>query len=168
MEADHLTAKNMSDELNEEQEPLNPVDEQTQESAVDPDVELDIEALKQKAAKADEYKKYADRVTAENKTLKKSSTTNQSSTVTREDYERLDLKTDGYKSDEIDFIMQNGGRSALENPIVMAGIESVRKSKKSIEATPSGTGKSYTYQKYGEKDLRKMSAEELEKIVPQD
>ena len=49
-----FNSETMSDELDEEQEPLNPVDEQAQEPAVDPDVELDIEALKEKAAKADE------------------------------------------------------------------------------------------------------------------
>lgn len=154
----------MSEELNEQQDALNLDAGQAQEP------ELDLEALKEKAAKADEYKKYADRVAAENRDLKKAKeplTTNESSPISRQDFERLDLKTDGYKAEEIDFIMQNGGRKALENPIVMAGIEAVRAKTKSQNATPSGTGKSAVYQKYTERDLRNMPASELEKIIPQ-
>jgi hypothetical protein len=79
----------------------------------------------------------------------------------------LDLKTEGYKSEEVDFLMQNGGRKALDNPIVMAGIDAMRKKQKSQEATPSGTAKSAVYQKFTEADLKKMPLEELEKIVPQ-
>lgn len=148
----------MADEAIEEQELLNPVEETVQETETE-----DPEILKAKIVDLEEKNKqlYA-------RVKKEPLKTNQSSAVTREDYERLELKTDGYKSDEVDVLMQNGGRKALENPIIMAGIESMRAKAKSTEATPSGTGKSYTYQKYGEKDLRKMSAEELEKIIPQD
>ncbi len=161
----------MSDELNEVQEPsiLEVAEPQT---AVDQDVELDIEELKARAAKADEFKGFADRVAKENKELKKkldppkSLQTNESS-PTDERFERLELKTEGYKSDEVDFLMQNGGRKALENPIVMAGIEGIRAKAKSQDATPSGTGKSTVYKKYTEADLKRMPAEELEKIVPQ-
>lgn len=55
--------------------------------AQDEDKELDIEALKAKAAKADEYKKFADRVTAENKELKKQTkpTTNTTDVLSREE-----------------------------------------------------------------------------------
>jgi hypothetical protein len=158
----------MDEQSNEQQEALIP-DESTnqQNDGVDQDVELDIEALKEKAAKADEYKKYADRVTAENKTLKKSSSTNQSPQDSDERFERLELQVAGYKGEEVDFIMRNGGKSALADPLVTGAIDTLRAKAKSQDATPSGTGKSYTYQKFGEKDLRKMSAEELEKIVPQ-
>ena len=158
----------MSDELNEEQS-LETVDSQIQESDVDPNVELDIEALKAKADKADEYKRYADRVSAENKTLKKSRETLQTNESSNkpEDIERLRLEVKGYKGDEVEFLMQNGGVRALDNEIAMAGIEAIRKKSKSTEATPSGTAKSTVYQKYTERDLKNMPASELEKIIPQ-
>ena len=159
----------MSEQDSESQETLIP-DEETipdENVVVDPEPEPDIEALKLKAAKAEEYKGYADKVAKENKELKKSLKSNQSSPDSDERFERLELKTEGYKSNEVDFLMQNGGREALENEIVMAGIEAIRKKAKSQEATPSGTAKSTVYQKYTEQDLRKMSQEELEKIIPQ-
>lgn len=159
----------MSEELNELQETLIPDEETAQESEQSTTEEVDIEDLKVKAAKADEYKKYADRVTAENKKLKESSEkslkTKQTSPESDERFERLELKTDGYNSQEVDFLMQNGGRKALENPIVMAGIEAIRKKQKSVDATPDGTAKSTVYKKYSEADLKKMSAEDLEKIM---
>jgi hypothetical protein len=163
---------NMSDELDELQDTLNLDEETIQETELEStgSEEVDIEALKAQAAKADEYKSYADRVVKENKELKKKSeplTTKQSSSDSDERFERLELKTEGYKSEEVDFLMQNGGRKALENPIVMAGIEAARKKQKSLDATPSGTGKSPVYQKFTEQDLKKMPLEDLEKIVPQ-
>jgi|SRR6185312_708636 len=94
--------------------------------------------------------------------------TNQSSSSPDERFERQDLRIDGYSNDEVDFIMRNGGKQALQDKLVIAAIETMRKETKSKEASPSGTGKSYTYQKFGERDLKRMSAEELEKIIPQD
>ena len=169
MEADHLTADIMAEQADEPQDFIPDESQpQEQEVVVDQDVELDIEALREKAAKADEYKKYADRVTAENKKLKKSSPTNESSQDADERFERLELKTEGYNSDEVDFLMQNGGKRALDNSIVIAGIEAIRAKVKSKNATPSGTGKSAVYQKFGERDLKNMSLSDLEKIIPQD
>lgn len=135
--------------------------------------ELDLEELKAKAAKADEYKGFADRVTAENKELKKklepqeNLPTNKSFSESERDL-IVDLRLEGYSKTEADFILRNGGRKALEDPLVTAAIESSRAKAKSVEATPSGTGKSTVYQKYTEQDLKKMSASDLEKIVPQD
>lgn len=145
----------MSEELDEQQNALNSDEGQAQED------ELDIEALKEKAAKADEYKKYADRVAAENKELKKS-------TINSPDSERdfiVDLRLEGYSKSEADFILRNGGKSALDDPLVTSAIEAQRNKVKSENATPTGTGKSTVYQKYTEKDLRAMSSEELEKIL---
>lgn len=167
----------MSDELNDELQDSNLVEETIQE----PEIELtnseseDPETLKAKIAELEEKNKqlYA-RVKKTDKPVKEQSkenlTTNKSSSeppVTRAEIERLELKTEGYTTDEVDFLMQNGGRQALKNEIAMAGIEAMRKKRKSVEATPSGTGKSAVYQKYTAQDLRKMSAEDLEKIIPQ-
>lgn len=157
----------MSDELNQETEPTNAVEETVPET-VDQDIELDPVALKAERdaaiAEKDLQHKRATKAEAELKKLKPL-TTNESSPNSDERFERLELKTEGFTVDEVDFLMQNGGRKALENKIAMAGIEAIRKSKKSQEATPSGTGKSTVYQKYSEQDLRKMSSEEMEKIL---
>lgn len=155
------------EQSNEEQEPLIPAEEVVPEETTPESEEPDIEELKSKAEKADEYKKYADRVAAENKTLKKSLKTNESPPNSTDEIERLRLEVKGYKGDEVDFLMQNGGLKALENPIVVAGIEAIRKKKTSIDATPSGTAKAAVFQKFSEQDLKKMPLEELEKIVPQ-
>lgn len=80
--------------------------------------------------------------------------------------ERLELKTDGYSSDEVDFIMSNGGRKALSSDYVTAAIESMRAKKKSQEASPEDSPKSPVYKKHTEQDLRNMPLSELEKILP--
>ena len=161
----------MDEQSNESQDTLIPDEETIQDIEIgSTDSEVDIEDLRNKAAKSEEYKRYADRVAAENKELKKRTTenlkTNESSSITREDFERLELKTEGYKVAEIDFLMRNGGKSALQDKLVLSAIESQRKSEKSQDATPSGTGKSAVYQKYTEDDLKTMSAEEMLKIIP--
>lgn len=165
-----LTRKHMSEELDQETEPINAVEEPIQETEIEIQAEPDAEALKAELervkAEKDLQHKRATKAEAELKKLKPL-TTNQSSSDSDARFERLELKTEGYKSEEVDFLMQNGGRKALENPIVMAGIEAMRKKQKSQDATPSGTAKSAVYQKYTEQDLRKMPAAELEKIIPQ-
>lgn len=158
----------MADE-EEEQEIAEESDEETDTT----ESEVDVEALKAQAAKADEYKKYADRVTAENKKLKQSQGTdalqnNGTSSDDNQWRERIELKVEGYKEDEVEFILQNGGRDSLDNPLVKAAINTVRKQQASLNATPSGTNKSPGYGKYTEKDLRNMSLEEIEKIVPRE
>lgn len=157
----------MSDELNEEQEPLNPAEEVVPEETTPESEEPDIEELKTKAEKADEYKKYADRTAKENKELKKSLQTKELPPDLNERLERQDLRIEGYNVTEVDFLMRNGGRKALDDKLVLAAIEATRKETKSKEATPSGTGKSTVYQKYTEQDLKKMPVDELEKIIPQ-
>lgn len=160
----------MADEAIDEQESQKP-DEEVQTEVLDtnPDVELDLETLQAKIDKAEEEKNKmyarAKKAEEENKKLKTLKTNEFSSNP--EDIERLRLEVKGYKGDEVDFLMQNGGLKALDNDIAMAGIEAIRKKTKSTEATPSGTAKSTVYQKFTEQDLKRMSAEELEKIIPQ-
>lgn len=83
-----------------------------------------------------------------------------------ERFERLELRTEGYNSEEVDFLMRNGGRQALDDKIVMAGIDSIRKQTKSQSATPSASGRSPIYQRFTAQDLRNMPLDELEKILP--
>jgi hypothetical protein len=165
----------MSDELKEEQETLEPEQETTPESVESP--EEDIESLKAEAAKAKEFKGFAEKTAIENKELKKKLKALEDSKKPEraedsnadERFERLELKTEGYSKEEIDFIMQNGGSKVLEtkeNNLVLDAIEASRKKKKSQDATPSGTNKSPVYQRYTEQDLKNMSLSELEKIIP--
>jgi hypothetical protein len=158
----------MSDELNEEQETLEPETEVTPEEVTpEPEAEPDIEELKAQATKAAEYKQYADKTKAEIKELKKTLQTKELPQDINERLERQDLRIEGYSPTETDFLMRNGGRKALDDKLVLAAIEATRKEAKSKEATPTGTGKSTVFQKFTEQDLRKMPAEELEKIIPQ-
>lgn len=155
----------------EQQEALNP-EEQSESTESE---EVDVEALKARAAKAEEYKKYADRMAAENKRLKQRPsddiTNTETSSIPSDVTERLDrqeLMIKGYSDDEVDFLMQNGGKAALANPIVTEAIKSIRNKAKSKEATPTGTGKSPIFQQYGEKDLWRMPLSELEDKVSQE
>lgn len=163
------------EQIDEQQEApiLDEVDTQEEsESAVS---EAEISELREKAAKADEYKGYAARVAAENKRLKRAQSQTETtetkefngstSVDSDERYERLELKTDGYSSEEVDAIMELGGRVALGNPIVKEGIEQARRKARSKEATPSGTGKSPMFKGISDKDLKTMPLAEFEKLV---
>lgn len=163
-------------DANEQQDALNPDVEtnDNQETVTMTAAELAALTAEKDAAVADAEakKKYADRIAIENRNLKKAATTETTNEGDQppsdERFERLELKTDGYSTDEVDFIMQNGGRASLSNRLVQSAIESQRKSAKSQDATPTGTAKSPIYQKYGERDLKNMKLEDLEKIIPQD
>lgn len=81
--------------------------------------------------------------------------------------ERLELKVEGYKDDEIDFIQKNGGRKALENPIVKTAIESIRTQRQAESAViDTDTTKSEVERKYTQDQLRDMPVSELEKLLP--
>lgn len=135
--------------------------------------EQDVEKLRQLNKQLYERAKRAE---AEAKDLKSKvpaeakaplQTSNQSSS---EAVDRLTLKVDGYTKDEIDAVMAAGGLRSLENPVVKAGIEYIRarriEAERSAEATPSDTVQSLGIRGIKEDDVRKMSVEELEKILP--
>lgn len=162
----HLTSKYMSDELDQETEPTNTGEEVAQEPATnqeEPDVETLKAQLELAKTEKDLQHKRATKAEAELKKLKPLTTNSSDS-----DRDLLvDLRLEGHSKAEAEFILRNGGRSALEDPLVMGAIETARKKTKSVDATPSGTAKSAVYQKYTEPDLRRMSEAELEKILPQ-
>lgn len=165
-----LTSQNMSDELNENLNSQQVADAvlDTQTEAIDStmDAETLAEKNRQLYARATKAEAEAKELKAKLKPTENLQT-NQSSPNSDERFERLELKTEGFSTEEVDFLMRNGGKAAINDKLVMAGIESIRKAAKSVEATPSGTNKSTVFQKYTEQDLKKMSAEDLEKIVPQ-
>jgi hypothetical protein len=81
--------------------------------------------------------------------------------------ERLTLKVDGYNDAEIAEIMNLGGVKALSNPLVKRAVEAMREERRAENAQVSTSGALSDFsRKYSEADLRKMSAEELEKILP--
>lgn len=161
----------MSEELEEEQVTLEPEQETTPEESVEVE---DLEKIKAEAAKAKEFKGFAEKTAIENKELKKKlkaleTKSPPETSNANERFERLELKTEGYSREEIDFIMQNGGSKILENKdnnLVLDAIEANRKKRKSLESTPSGTNKSPVFQRYSQDDLNNMSLQDLEKIIP--
>jgi hypothetical protein len=161
----------MEDTDNEQQDALNPGEQSDSTQSDTIQSEVDIEALKQKAEKADEYKKYADRTAAENKELKRklqpteTNSQGSSSTASDERFDRIELKADGYSNDEINEIMELGGKTALQNPLVQKAIEIRRKEEKSKSATPTGTAKSPIFQKYSAKDLKTIPLDKFEEMV---
>jgi hypothetical protein len=81
------------------------------------------------------------------------------------------LSRQGYDEDEIDLIMRNGGPDILkdEKNIITQGIKVSREQKGAEEAASQvsdSSGLSDIERKYGEKDLRNMTKEDLEKLLP--
>ena len=84
-----------------------------------------------------------------------------------ERFERLELRADGYSSDEIDEIMSLGGTKVLDTKIVQYAIKAMRSEKKSKDASTDVSSKSPVYKKYTQEDFSKMTAAEMEKILTQ-
>lgn len=85
--------------------------------------------------------------------------------------EVLDLRLDGFKKDEVEFIMKNGGRKALEDQtsFVSIALNTKREQRKAEEAaskTNDNVGLTEVERKYTPEQLKSMSAEELEEILP--
>lgn len=87
--------------------------------------------------------------------------------LSSKEVERLTLKIDGYNDDEISKIMELGGVKALQNPLVKKAVDVMRQERQaeSAQIDTDGAMSEFT-RKYSEADLRKMSASELEKILP--
>ena len=109
----------------------------------------------------------------EAKTAKEANRTSQAGEPTQAqiptvDVERLTLKVDGYNDDEVTKIMELGGLKALSNPLVKKAVDMMRQERQaeSAQVDTDGAMADFT-RKYSEADLRKMSASELEKILPQ-
>lgn len=85
--------------------------------------------------------------------------------------EVADLILDGYSKDETKFILANGGRKALENKdsYVAIAINTKREQKRTEEAvsqTSSKSALSLGGKTYTEEQLRNMTPEEMEKVLP--
>lgn len=84
--------------------------------------------------------------------------------------EALDLRLDGYSKDEVNFIIRNGGRKALDSdPYVKNAISAMREQRVAEDEASKAkdtSGISTFEKKYPQEKLAKMTAEELAKILP--
>lgn len=113
-------------------------------------------------AEAKKWKAIADR-----KAKKAEKASQEPAALPGTEVERLTLKVDGYNDEEIAEVMKLGGLKALNNPLVKKAIESMREDRQAENAqVTDGGAKSDFSRKYSPQDLRKMSSEELEKILP--
>lgn len=102
-----------------------------------------------------------------------SQTTNRSSdvdgdeVVTKTDLERTRLKDKGYEKETVDFIMRNGGESALDDdPHVQAAVESMsEQSQAEKAANVDASSKSEISANYSPDELKDMSSEEMKKAL---
>lgn len=87
------------------------------------------------------------------------------------DDEAAGLILEGYKPDEVRFILQNGGRKVLDDKtsFVTIAVEAKREQRKAEQAaaqTEGASGTSDILKKYTTEQLKNMSAKELEKLLP--
>ncbi len=103
-----------------------------------------------------------------------SETTRQATEVKPSDILKADefkLYRAGYTESEIDIIMHNGGAKILEdktNPLVL-GLQAAKEQRGAEDAaskTIDSSGLSDIERKYTEQDMRNMTKEELEKVLP--
>jgi len=83
----------------------------------------------------------------------------------------VDLRLDGYSKKEVEWIMNNGGRKTLEDPnsLVSIAIKAAREQAKAEAAASQvgdTSGLSEVERKYTPEQLRNMSVQDLEKILP--
>lgn len=129
-------------------------DEETQEETV---TDWEAEAKKWKAIAGRKSKKAEQAI----------NTPEISGNIPNSQVERLTLKVDGYNDEEISKIMELGGLKALQNPLVKKAVDLMREERQAENAQVTGGSSTSDFsRKYSQSDLRKMSSEELEKILP--
>lgn len=144
-----------NDEIQEDVTLENNVEEETVEEETE-------ETTTDWEAEAKKWKAIADR-----KAKKAEQAAQEPAALPGTEVERLTLKVDGYNDEEIAEVMKLGGLKALNNPLVKKAIESMREDRQAENAqVTDGGAKSDFSRKYSPQDLRKMSSEELEKILP--
>ena len=87
-------------------------------------------------------------------------------TYSEEKFARMELRVDGYSTEEVDEIMALGGPNVLKSKLVQSAIKAMRDEKKSKDAEVNVSAKSPVFKKFTQQDLSNMSAKELEKILP--
>lgn len=162
-------AKMENDTNNEIQDSIN-LDEEINLETNDNSVE-DTEKLKELNKKLYERAKKAE---ADKKALAEQ-LKQKPQEITRTEYtlndEVVDLRLDGYSKQDVDFIMKNGGRKALEdkNSYVSIALNTKREQAKAEAEASKGvdtSGQSEFERKYTPEMLKNMTKEELAKILP--
>jgi hypothetical protein len=131
----------------------------------------EVEKLKETNKKLYERAKKAE---AEAKALKASTTREiiqpETTTASVPD-EVIDLRLDGYSKEEVEFIIKNGGRKALEDKTSYVSIalntkrEQARAEAEANKVTDT-SGMTDVERKYTQEQMKNMTAEELAKILP--
>lgn len=160
----------MDNENEYAQEEVVEQEEQTSEDIINEEVEeeaLEPEEDKVTLSKS-EFNKLNRRAIAY-ETIKKekplSKPNQEASYISTERLDRIELMQEGYSKQEVDTIMELGGRKVLDNPIVQGAIKTLRQQEKSKDASTSLSSKSPVYKKYTQEDLNKLSAAEMEKLL---
>jgi len=81
--------------------------------------------------------------------------------------DRIELVQDGYPKEIVDNIMELGGTKALKNPIIKKSVDDMVTQYNAEKASNvQGNANSSINTKYSKEDLKNMSVEELDKILP--
>jgi hypothetical protein len=135
------------------------------EDTVENEPDWKAEALKYKSM-AKRYKEKAQNPAKQDSEI----TTETTKTVGVPD-EVIDLRLDGYSKEEVEFIIKNGGRRALEDKQSYVAIAlNTKREQARAEAlasqTPDSSQLTEAERKFTPDQLAKMSAKELEDILP--
>lgn len=151
-------------QVEEEVVPQEETTEETTEESQDEDVVTlsgDEKAEYEKyKAKKEERQRFSEQA--------KKSPPKQTYNVSADKLERMELKLDGYNSEEVEAIMELGGSKSLSNPLVKGAIESMRAKAKNQDSNQPLNSKSPVFKKFTQTDLNNMSVAELEAILPKD
>lgn len=149
------------------EEAVEETEVQEEEEEVAPDASYDDTDWKAEALKYKNINERLQRKLTKPQTVLSKERSDSSDKGIQEKFERLELKTDGYTDDEVDWLMGVGGKSALKNKFTTKTIELMRKEAKSKDANPPISAKSPIYKKHTQDELSKMSLEELDKLLRQ-
>lgn len=152
--------KNPDLEQEQNNEEDESIEETTQEEDSTDDSEKDADYWKSEAMK---YK----RLSKKNITAKEDTKKPDGDYVPRSDFERLELRQEGYSPEMVDKIMELGGKKALSNEIVKRTVETmVREEQTDNASSVDGPSRSATKMKISKEELESMSSEEMEKHLP--
>jgi len=80
--------------------------------------------------------------------------------------EKMELKVAGYDDKEVEFLLRNGGKKAVDDVFVKNAISAMREQKKAENAAVDDSGsKSDIERKYTMEQLKEMPTAELEKVL---
>jgi FtsZ-interacting cell division protein ZipA len=148
-----MLEENVQDETVDETE-VEETEEDSTEDTEESDVDWKARALK------------AEKTIVDNKRSSKKEPEINNSTES-ERLDRMELRQDGYPPEVVDKIMELGGKEALKNPIVKRAADDLLAQHNAEKAGDIASGpNSTTKTKYSNEDLKEMSSEEMEKVLP--